>query len=85
MGNPNTPRKPITGQVKEMKPMTPEERKEAAARAYMQKKESIATGVLFNMMHNPEIIAGSNSKEIAQKAIEIADAMIEKLYFTPAE
>lgn len=85
MGNPNTPRKPITGQVKEMKPMTPEERKEAAARAYMQKKESIATGVLFNMMHNPAINAGSDSREVAQMAIDIADAFLEKLYFTPQE
>ena len=85
MGNPNTPRKPITGQVKEMKPMTPEERKEAAARAYMQKKESIATGVLFNMMHNETLLQNFNAEGLVGLAIEIADAMIEKLYFTPAE
>jgi hypothetical protein len=85
MGNPNTPRKPITGQVKEMKPMTQEERKEAAARAYMQKKESIATGVLFNMMHNETLLQNFNAEGLVGLAIEIADAMIEKLYFTPAE
>ena len=65
-----------------MKPLTPEERQEQAARLYMQKRESIATGVLFNMMHNPAIMESCSAEDIATKAIEVADAMIEKLYFT---
>ena len=85
MGNPNTPRKPITGQVKEMKPMTPEERKEAAARAYMQKKESIATGVLFNLCRNPRTTEESNLEALVEAAVIMADKMIEKLYFTKEE
>ena len=68
-----------------MKPLTPEERQEQAARLYMQKRESIATGVLFNMMHNSTILESCSAEEIAAKAIEVADAVIEKLYFTQKE
>lgn len=74
--------KPIKGQIKEFKPMTPEERKEQATRAYLQKRESIATGVLFNLMHNSEAWRTSEADEMAEFAISVADKMIEKLYFT---
>ena len=86
MGNSRKPSAPIKGQVREMKPLTPEERQEQAARMYMQKRESIATGVLFNLMHNPELLKADVTPEsIAELAIEIADKMIEKLYFTQKE
>jgi hypothetical protein len=53
---------------------------------YMQKRESIATGVLFNMMHISYVFNGDVApEEIADFAIKTADAMIEKLYFTPKE
>ena len=68
-----------------MQPLTPEERKEQAARAYMQKKESIATGVLFNLMHNDGVTRTLTSKEIASCALEIADEFMQQLYFTPKE
>lgn len=83
MGN---TRKPITGSVKEFKPLTAEERKEQAARMYMQKRESIATGVLFNLMHNGEIFkANATPEDVAEYAMKVADAMIEKLYFSAVE
>jgi hypothetical protein len=85
MGHSRKPSAPIKGQVREMKPLTPEERQEQAARLYMQKRESIATGVLFNMMHNSTILESCSAEEIASKAIEVADAVIEKLYFTQKE
>ena len=85
MGNSRKPSAPIKGQVREMKPLTPEERQEQAARMYMQKRESIATGVLFNLMHNSTILESCSAEDIATKAIEVADAVIEKLYFTPKE
>ena len=86
MGNSRKPSAPIKGQVREMKPLTPEERQEQAARLYMQKRESIATGVLFNLKHNPELLKADVTPEsTAELAIEIADKMIEKLYFTPKE
>ena len=69
-----------------MKPLTQEERQEQAARAYMQKRESISTGVLFNLMHNPELLKSELDPErIAEVSIEIADKMIEKLYFSNNE
>ena len=85
MGNSRKPSAPIKGKVHEMKPLTAEERQEQAARMYMQKRESIASGVLFNMMHNETLLHNFNSEGLATLAIEIADAFIEKLYFTPKE
>ena len=86
MGHSRKPSAPIKGQVREMKPLTPEERQEQAARLYMQKRESIATGVLFNLMHNPELLKADVTPEsTAELAIELADKMIEKLYFTQKE
>ena len=84
MGNSRKQTAPIRGQVREMKPMTAEERQEQAMRMYMQKRESIATGVLFNMVRNESVLQSYGSEDIAVRAIEIADAMIEKLYFTPS-
>lgn len=86
MGNSRKQTAPIRGQVREMKPLTAEERQEQAARMYMQKRESIATGVLFNLLHNPELLKSELDPErVADVALEIADKMIEKLYFTPKE
>ena len=84
MGNSMKRSKPITGKVKEMQPLTPEERQEQAARMYMQKRESIATGVLFNIMHNPELLKSDEftPEGVADAAIQIADKLIEKLYFS---
>lgn len=84
MGNSRKPSAPIRGQVREMKPLTAEERQEQAARMYMQKRESIASGVLFNMMQNPAV-TDMSADEIAETSINIADKFIEKLYFTPKE
>lgn len=85
MGYSRKPSAPIRGQVREMKPLTAEERQEEAARMYMQKRESIASGVLFNMMHNETFLQNFNVEGLAGLAIEVADAFIEKLYFTPKE
>ena len=71
--------------MKEFKPLTAEERQEQAARAYMQKRESIATGVLFNLMHNPNIENDADAAALVDLAVEVADKLIEKLYFTPKE
>lgn len=88
MGNSRKPSQPLKGQIREMKPMTPEERQEQAARMYMQKRESIATGVLFNMVQSLEPLGAIQevvADEVASLAIAIADKMIEKLYFTKEE
>ena len=86
MGNSRKSSAPIKGQVKEFKPLSEEERQEQAARMYMQKRESIATGVLFNMMHNSNVLNGEvTPEELAEFAIKTTDAVIEKLYFTASE
>ena len=86
MGNSRKPSAPIRGQVKEFKPLTAEERQEQAARAYMQKRESIATGVLFNLMHNAEILSiNERTEDVAEYAIQVADAFMEKLFFSSKE
>ena len=86
MGNSRKPSAPIKGQVREMKPLTAEEREQQAARMYIQKRESITTGILFNALHNPEILKTEISPEdLADFAITLADKVIEKLYFTPKE
>lgn len=82
MGNSRKPSAPIKGQVREMKPLTPEERQEQAARMYMQKKESIATGILFNLCRNPLTNVDTNLEAIVEASVIMADKMIEKLYFT---
>ena len=85
MGNSRKPSAPIKGQVREMKPLTAEEKQEQAARAYMQKRESIATGVLFNLCRNPHTTEDSNLEALVEAAVAMADKMIEKLYFSTKE
>lgn len=85
MGNSRKQTAPLKGQVREMLPLTPEERQEQAARMYMQKRENIATGVLFNLMHNPNVTSNADASALVDVAIEVADKMIEKLYFTNKE
>lgn len=85
MGNSMKQTKPLKGETRVMTPMTPEERQEAAARAYAQKRESIATGVLFNLCRNPHTTDDTNLEALVEAAIIMADKMIEKLYFTPSE
>lgn len=77
--------KPLKGETRVMTPMTPEERQEQAARMYMQKRESIATGVLFNLCRNPRTTEDSNLEALVDAAIIMADKMIEKLYFIKEE
>ena len=62
-------------------PLTPEQKQEAMVRFFTQKRESIATGILFNLMQNPGLFNSDVTPEAtAELAIEIADRMIEKLY-----
>lgn len=85
MGNSRKPSAPLKGQVREMKPLTTEEREQQAARMYMQKRESIATGCLFNLCRNPRTTEDSSLEALVEAAIVMADKMIEKLYFNNEE
>lgn len=62
-----------------LKPLTPEEKEQNAIRAFMQKREQIATGVLYNLCGG---IAGKSyaPKDVATTAVEIADEFLQALY-----
>ena len=62
-----------------LKPLTEEERQQDAIRAFMQKREQIATGVLYNLCGNG-IINTLSTQFIAESAVKIADAFLEALY-----
>ena len=63
--------------------MTEEERKEQITMAFMQKRASLAEGILFNLCQAKDINNNTTNKEcvlMVDVAIEMADHLIEKLY-----
>lgn len=65
------------------KPLTEEEKKMQVARFISQKRESIATGVLFNAVNSG--MCDKSPADLAKWTIEVADAMIQELYKIPAD
>lgn len=73
-------------QAAKLAPLTAEEKKAQVVRFIAQKREQFATGILFNLMQNPVIMNGEYSiNEVVDKAVEGADAIMEKLYPLPKE
>lgn len=60
-------------------PLTPEQKQEAMLRFFTQKRESFATGILFNLCQNPAM-KDSDTKELVNTAVDMADHLIERLY-----
>lgn len=60
-------------------PLTPEQKQEAMLRFFTQKRESFATGILFNLCQNPAM-ADTDPMIAVDHAVEMADYLIEKLY-----
>lgn len=60
-------------------PLTPEQKQEAMLRFFTQKRESFATGILFNLCQNPAM-ADADPKVVVDHAVEMSDYLIEKLY-----
>lgn len=77
MGNSRKPSKPVARQ--QAAALTPEQKKEAMMRFFTQKRESFATGILFNLCQNPAM-AESDPKIAVEHAVEMADHLIELLY-----
>lgn len=71
---------------KNIKPvaMTEEQKKEMAARAYVQKRNSIAEGIIFNACRDTYINDEVGIK-IVDAAIKMADHYMEKAYGLKAE
>ena len=82
----------LFNQFKIMKPKAPippkpkmseEERKEQMTRAFLQKRASLAEGILFNLcqkMRITQILTKTAGILLVDRSIEIADYLMEKLY-----
>ena len=57
--------------------LTEEERKEQMTRAFLQKRASLAEGILFNLCQEGIISTGT---DLVDRAIVMADYLMEKLY-----
>ncbi|MBO7681535.1 MAG: hypothetical protein J6T17_02140 [Clostridia bacterium] len=75
-------------QKKQLIKPTPEQLEEQARRAFVQKRNALAEGILFNAIHAGEGIRavindgkhGVDFKPVVEAAIEAADHMMAKLY-----
>ena len=65
------------------RPLTEEEKKSHIMRAFMQKRASLAEGILFNLCQAKDINNNTTNYEcmlLVDVAIEMADHLMEKLY-----
>ena len=67
------PKAPIPPKPK----MSEEERKEQMTRAFLQKRASLAEGILFNLCQGVRTIPDN---ELVDRSIDMADRLMEKLY-----
>ena len=63
-------------------PLTEEQKKSQIMRAFMQKKASLAEGILFNLMQNPSLlqICEKNNQSAVEIANSAADKFMEVVY-----
>ena len=65
------------------RPLTDEDRKKEMTRAFLQKRASLAEGILFNLcqkMRITQILTKTAGVLLVDRSIEIADYLMEKLY-----
>ena len=61
--------------------MSEEERKEQMTRAFLQKRASLAEGILFNLCQGINIIPRDEEINLlVDRSVEMADRLMEKLY-----
>ena len=60
--------------------MSEEEKKEQMTRAFLQKRASLAEGILFNLCQAKGITYKQECELMVDRAIEMADHLMEKLY-----
>lgn len=65
-------------------PLTEEQKKEQIIRFLSQQRGAITQGVLFNLMQNPSAL-NREPADLAEFAVNVADATIERLYPLPEE
>ena len=65
------------------RPLTEEDRKKEMTRAFLQKRASLAEGILFNLCQAKDINNNTTNYEcklMVDVAIDMADYLMEKLY-----
>ena len=63
------------------RPLTEEEKKSQIMRAFMQKRASLAEGILFNLCQGMNIIPRDEEINLlVDRSVEMADRLMEKLY-----
>ena len=67
------------------KPKSKEEIKLQALRAFMQKRNSLAETILFNLCQGCEEAWSQHPFVLVDKAVEMADHLMEKLYTPKAQ
>ncbi len=65
--------------------MTEEQKKQAIARAFAQKKLSIAEGCLFNLCQNTNAVNDYTAEEMARFAVKVADEFMKAAYEKPLD
>lgn len=63
----------------EVKDLTPEQKQEQLQRMYSQKRESFATGIIYNMVQGDASIDPEHGKEIVRTAAAMAEEMLRVL------
>lgn len=77
--------RPIQGQ---QRPLTDEEKKVKIAQFLQQKRETISVNLLCNLVHGAitnRNVTNMDCKGLVDLSVEMADALIEKLYPLPDE
>lgn len=77
--------RPIQGQ---QRPLTEEEKKFKIAQFLQQKRETISVNLLCNLVHGAitnKNVTNMDCKSLVDLSVEMADALIEKLYPLPEE
>lgn len=61
--------------------LSAEEIRQQQIRAFIQRRESFAQGILFNALHNPSLVPMSvKSEDLAKWSVELAEALLDALY-----
>lgn len=58
-----------------------EEIRQQQIRAFIQRRESFAQGILFNALQNPSLVPMAvKSEDLAKWSVELAEALLDALY-----
>lgn len=63
----------------EVKGLTPEQKQEQFQRMYLQKRESFAAGIIYNMVQGNASVTPEQGKDIVRSACAMAEEMLKVL------